>query len=178
MPATGPKAPRGKLPSRWPRHLSEIEHALSERAAEISDELERGIPQTLGHRAADVLLRIGSSWLLVIGFLVWIAGWITVNSLVLAGGVDPYPYIFLNLLFSGLSSILAPIVLISQSRMEQLDRLRATENFRTNLEAELQIAALHEKVDHLGGPKWDELEQLEDAQQEILELLLRRRRGR
>jgi uncharacterized membrane protein len=181
MSTTRPQAPRrGTRPGRRasPPRLSEIEQALTERAAEISDALERGIPRTLGHRAADGLTRVGGSWQLVISLLAFIALWIAANGVVLAGDVDPFPFIFLNLIFSGLSATLAPIVLISQGRMEQIDRLRSTENFRTNLRAELQIAELHAKLDHLGGACWDQLRALEAAQREILDELLRRHRWR
>lgn len=167
---------RGKV-KPWPPELPEVEQALTDRAIEISDELERGIPRTFAHRAADVLTRLGGSWPLVLGLLTFIAAWIVLNSVVLArlaGGIDPFPFIFLNLIFSGLSALLAPIVMISQSRMEQLDRLRSTENFRTNLRAERQIAELHGKLDRLAGEQWDELLELERAQQVILDELRRR----
>ncbi len=151
--------------------LPEVEKELTARATEIADEVERGVPDSLGLRAADAVARIGGSWGFVLGFMVVIAGWAILNSLILAGGFDPYPYILLNLVLSCLASIQAPIILMSQSRMAQVDRIRATEDFRINLKAELEVAALHEKMDHLLHQQWDRLLELQEVQLAILEEL-------
>ncbi len=158
--------------------LPEVEKELSARAAEIAQEIERGVPDSLGLRAADAVARIGGSWGFVLGFMMAIACWTVMNSLVLGRGFDPYPYILLNLVLSCLASIQAPIILMSQSRMAQVDRIRATEDFRINLKAELEVAALHEKVDHLIHQQWDRLLELQEVQLAILEELRGERSGK
>ena len=131
------------------RELAEVEEEIAQRASEIVDEIEHGAPQSFGHRAADAVARVGGSWTFVLGFIAMLVAWAVINGVVLAGGFDPYPFILLNLMLSCLASIQAPIIMMSQSRMAELDRIRATEDFRINLKAQLEIASLHEKIDHL-----------------------------
>lgn len=131
------------------RELAEMEEEIAKRAGEIVDEIEHGAPQSFGHRAADAVARVGGSWGFVLGFIAMLIAWAVLNGVVLAGGFDPYPFILLNLMLSCLASIQAPIILMSQSRMAEIDRIRATEDFRINLKAQLEIASLHEKIDHM-----------------------------
>ncbi len=131
------------------RELAEVEEEIAQRASEIVDEIEHGAPRSFGHRAADAVARVGGSWTFVLGFIAMLVAWAVINSVVLAGGFDPYPFILLNLMLSCLASIQAPIIMMSQSRMAEIDRIRATEDFRINLKAQLEIASLHEKIDHM-----------------------------
>jgi uncharacterized membrane protein len=154
--------------------LSDVEKEIAARAAAIADAIERGVPATLGHRAADAVARIGGSWTFVLAFIGMILGWAVLNTVALASGAfDPYPYILLNLVLSCIASIQAPIILMSQSRMAQVDRIRATEDFRINLKAELEISSLHEKMDHLLHQQWNRLLELQQVQLEILQELRR-----
>ena len=66
-----------------------------------------------------------------------------------ADRLDPYPFIFLNLLLSMLAAIQAPIIMMSQNRQAAKDRIEARHDFEVNLKAELEILALHEKLDRL-----------------------------
>ena len=62
---------------------------------------------------------------------------------------DPYPYILLNLFLSMLAAIQAPIILMSQNRQSDKDRISAEHDYEVNLKAELEIMLLHEKIDLL-----------------------------
>ncbi len=62
---------------------------------------------------------------------------------------DPYPFILLNLCLSCIAAVQAPIIMMSQKRQEVKDRLRADNDYRVNLKAELEIRHLHEKLDYL-----------------------------
>lgn len=76
--------------------------------------------------------------------------WIGMNSIVLIWHPpDPYPFILLNLILSCLAAIQAPIIMMSQKRQEEKDRLRSQHDYQINLKAELEIRHLHEKTDHL-----------------------------
>lgn len=153
---------------------SDVEKEIGERAAAIADEIEGGVPASFGQRAADQVARIGGSWGFVLGFIAVILSWAVLNTVILVSeAFDPFPYIFLNLVLSCLSAVQAPIILMSQSRMSQVDRIRATEDFRINLKAELEVASLHEKMDHLLHQQWDRLLELQQVQLEILEELRR-----
>ncbi len=126
---------------------------------------------TLGQRIADRVAVVGGSWSFILGFCACLAVWATPNSLVLARPFDPYPSIFLNLLLSMLAAIQAPIIMMSQNRQAQRDRLDASHDDEVNLKAEIEIMALHEKLDALRAAH-------EAAQQRRIEILTRLAEGR
>ena len=64
-------------------------------------------------------------------------------------GFDPYPFIFLNLILSMLAALQAPVIMMSQNRQAERDRLDAAHDYEVNLKAEIEIMALHEKLDEL-----------------------------
>jgi len=88
---------------------------------------------------------------------------------------DPYPFILLNLVLSCLAAIQAPIIIMSQKRQEARDRLRAENDYRVNLKAELEIRHLHEKIDHLLTEQWERLAEIQQIQLELLQELTARR---
>jgi uncharacterized membrane protein len=117
----------------------------------------RGAPgsdekRTVGERIADQVAEFGGSWTFIGIFVATLLGWIALNSWILAGrAFDPYPYILLNLLLSCLASLQAPVILMSQNRQAKRDRERAEADYEINLQAEIEIKALHEKLDQLGA---------------------------
>jgi uncharacterized membrane protein len=149
--------------------LSDVEEEIARRATAIADEIEHSVPASFGQRTADAVARIGGSWGFVLGFIGFLIAWAILNGVLLASdAVDPYPFILLNLMLSCLASVQAPIILMAQTRMSELDRIRATEDLRVNLKAEIEVAALHEKMDHLLHQQWQRLLALQTAQMEIL----------
>lgn len=105
---------------------------------------------TTGARVADAVARIGGSWGFIISFMVFLVAWTLLNSVVLVSGAfDPYPYIFLNLVLSMLAAIQAPVIMMSQNRQAERDRIDAAHDYEVNLKAEIEIMALHEKLDEL-----------------------------
>jgi uncharacterized membrane protein len=97
--------------------------------------------------------------------------WIILNSFILLklnSSFDPYPYILLNLVLSMLAAIQAPIILMSQNRQAYKDRLSAEHDYEVNLKAELEIIALHEKVDSLKQEQWLELIVIQEEQLKLL----------
>lgn len=104
---------------------------------------------SLGQRMADAVACFGGSWAFISGFAVALVLW-TGGNLVLAGAAfDPYPFIFLNLVLSMLAAIQAPIIMMSQNRQAAKDRDVSAHDYEVNLKAEIEIMALHEKVDRL-----------------------------
>ncbi|MBN9564668.1 MAG: DUF1003 domain-containing protein [Alphaproteobacteria bacterium] len=119
-----------------------------------SPEYSEGSPLTLGQQLADKVAGFGGSWLFISIFTIIIIGWILLNSFLIIGWVkpfDPSPYILLNLILSILAAVQAPIILMSQNRQGEKDRLQAKKDFEVNLKAELEILHLHEKIDHLNA---------------------------
>jgi uncharacterized membrane protein len=112
---------------------------------------------TFGDRLADQVASFGGSWKFLIIFALFIAAWVLMNSVMLVVGFDPYPYILLNLFMSMLASIQAPIIMMSQNRQAVKDRLAATHDYEVNLKAEIEIMALHEKLDEMRAKDLAEL---------------------
>jgi len=134
--------------------------------------LEEPDQATFGQRAADAVARFGGSWTFIILFAIVLCGWVLLNSWLLARngakGFDPYPYILLNLFLSMLASIQAPVILMSQNRQGEKDRQDARNDYEINLKAELEIMALHEKMDALKVKQWEELIALQKEQIRML----------
>jgi len=162
--------------------LSAIDAEVSRRAAEhstITADIEAQFRRklSLGQRVADSVASVGGSWPFVIGFGTVLAIWIVVNSLVLRrGAFDPYPYILLNLALSCLAAVQAPIIMMSQNRAAARDRLEADEDYKVNLKAELEVASLHEKIDHLLHVQWERMVEIQQTQLELLNELAARKR--
>ncbi|PYJ69633.1 MAG: hypothetical protein DME76_08345 [Verrucomicrobia bacterium] len=117
-------------------------------SADISKQFERKL--TFGERLSDHIAEFGGSWRFLISFGAVLLIWIAINGVVLATrAFDPYPFILLNLILSCLAAVQAPIIMMSQNRAEARDRLRAENDYKVNLKAELEIRHLHEKTDHL-----------------------------
>jgi uncharacterized membrane protein len=127
-----------------------IERAVKRLAVSRNVDEELAEKATLGQRVADKVAAVGGSWGFIIGFGLVILAWVALNSVVLASrAFDPYPYILLNLMLSMLASIQAPVILMSQNRQAARDRLVAGHDYEVNLKAEIEIAALHEKLDEI-----------------------------
>lgn len=124
----------------------------------------------LGDRFADNLARFGGSWNFLLGFGLALILWMILNSGIFGiWEFDPYPFIFLNLILSCLAAVQAPVILMSQRRAEQKDRLRAQSDYRVNLKAELEIRHLHEKMDHLISKQWQRLSEIQQLQLETMQ---------
>jgi uncharacterized membrane protein len=122
----------------------------SQVARNVNNVLEE--QQTFGERLADRVAQLGGSWAFIATFTAMLVGWVVVNTVVLTrfgGGFDPYPYIFLNLILSMVAALQAPVILMSQNRQAARDRLAASLDYEINLKAEVEIMALHEKMDRI-----------------------------
>ena len=106
---------------------------------------------TFGQRVADRVATFGGSWSFIILFGIAMTVWVIMNStaLFLKNHFDPYPYILLNLFLSMVAAIQAPVIMMSQNRQAAKDRLKSDVQYDVNLKAELEVAHLHHKVDHI-----------------------------
>lgn len=129
---------------------------------------------TLGQRMADRIADFGGSWRFISIFGGVIILWMLINSIhYFMRPFDPYPYIFLNLVLSCLAAVQAPIIMMSQNRQEERDRMHAEHDYRINLKAELEIRNLHEKLDHLLMNQWQRLLEIQEIQTELIEEIAR-----
>ena len=125
---------------------------------------------TLGDRMADRVATFGGSWTFILSFLTVLVIWMMLNVTGwLFKPFDLYPFILLNLLLSCIAAIQAPIIMMSQRRQEQKDRLRGENDYKVNLNAELEIRQLHEKIDHQLAHQWERLAEMQEIQIELLE---------
>lgn len=157
------------------RHISEHTHISR------NTSLEYDKSTTFGQRAADAVARFGGSWAFIFVFAIVLISWVVLNSYILVSydqTFDPYPYILLNLFLSMLASIQAPIILMSQNRQAEKDRLEAEHDYEVNLKAELEIMLLHEKVDLLREKQWTELINIQKDQLKLLENLIEKEQKR
>lgn len=134
----------------------------SERFQEVDVEKYALEHYTFGNRLADKVAKVGGSWGFVISFVVVLVVWMTINVAQLFGlHFDPYPFILLNLFLSCISAVQAPIIMMSQNRQADQDKLDRDNDAKTNKKAELELKLLHSKLDHQGIIQQDTVKLLE-----------------
>jgi uncharacterized membrane protein len=104
---------------------------------------------TFGQKAADNLAKFAGSWTFIIAFFIVLVLWIALNSFFLFKPFDVFPFILLNLILSCLASIQAPVIMMSQNRQEQKDRMRAINDYKVNLKSEIIVEDIHIKLDNI-----------------------------
>jgi uncharacterized membrane protein len=108
---------------------------------------------TIGQRIADKVASFGGSWTFIIIYVSFLVAWMAINTFVLVhygrgengAEFDPYPYILLNLMLSMTAALQAPIIMMSQNRAAEKDRLAAEQDFKVNLKSELMLEELMRK---------------------------------
>lgn len=130
-----------------------------------------------GDRLADRMAGFAGSWTFILGFTGMLAIWMAINVWLLRQEpFDPYPFILLNLLLSCVAALQAPLIMMSQRRVEAKDRMRSENDYQVNLKAEIEIRHLHEKIDHHLLKQWDRLAEIEQMQLELLDALQKPRK--
>ena len=124
-------------------------------------------PLTFGDRIADRVASFGGSWPFIGIALAAICVWMLIN-IRSPKPFDPYPYILLNLVLSCLAAFQAPVIMMSQNRQAVRDRLDAQNDHEVNTKAELEIVALHTKLDEIRDQKWGELVRMQEQQIALL----------
>lgn len=133
---------------------------------------------SFGGRMADRMAEFGGSWRFVLLFMGLLALWVVVNSLaVFWRPIDPYPFIFLNLILSCVAALQAPIIMMSQNRQEKRDRLRADQDYKVNLKAELEVRLLTAKIDQLRNHQWQRLLEIQKIQTDLMQEILSQRQS-
>ena len=128
---------------------------------------------TFGQRVADRVATFGGSWAFIGIFLTGMLAWMTING-DQQHPFDPYPYILLNLILSCVAALQAPVIMMSQNRQNARDRIDARSDYEVNLRAELQIVALHAKLDAAREQEWARIAELMAVQVEKIGLIEQR----
>ncbi|MBO3760236.1 DUF1003 domain-containing protein [Ciceribacter sp. L1K22] len=156
-----------KLLGKTAEQLSAVERRVLKKARErriVSADAHEDFlaTATLGQRLADGIARVGGSWSFIFAFIAFLVIWALANTIFLTKDApDPYPFIFLNLLLSMVAAIQAPIIMMSQNRQAERDRFMAARDYEINLKAEIEVLALHDKIDI------EVLVELRDARKQI-----------
>jgi uncharacterized membrane protein len=128
----------------------DILHLLLQNKVSKDVDAQQNKNQTFGARMADNIAKFAGSWTFILIFIGCLIFWIILNSLLIATHpFDAYPFILLNLVLSCVAAIQAPVIMMSQNRQEEKDRLRAQNDYKTNLKSEIIIEDLHHKLDEL-----------------------------
>ena len=131
------------------RRLRRTDNLLRHRISR-NPNTEEDARTTPADRAADLIATFGGSWKFIGLSLLMLFVWMGMNIWYLkTQAFDPYPFVFLNLVLGMITSLQAPIIMMSQNRQAQKDRLRADLDYEVNLKNELLLteirSLLHEK---------------------------------
>lgn len=126
--------------------LRRTDELLQQRVSRNANEEEEK-RMTVSDRMADLLAEFGGSWKFIGVSLALILGWIIFNSIILVRGFDPAPYQMLNLTLAVVAGLQAPIIMMSQNRQTEKDRLRADLDFQVNLKNELSLIEVLRRLD-------------------------------
>jgi uncharacterized membrane protein len=128
--------------------------------------------RSLGERVSDRIAAVMGSWKFIIFQSVALAIWVALNLAAYINHWDPYPFILLNLALSFQAAYAAPIIMMSQNRQADKDRLQSKSDYEVNLKAEMEIMQLHEKFNELRDNYWADLVRMQQHQIEMLERLV------
>ena len=136
--------------------LRRTDELLRSRVSRNANEEEKA-RETLADRAADLIAEFGGSWKFIIVSFMAIILWIVLNSWILIRGFDPAPYQMLNLTLAVIAGMQAPIIMMSQNRQGEKDRLRADLDYQVNLKNELSLAEVLRRLDVLESERLPKL---------------------
>ncbi len=114
---------------------------------DISHEIKKRL--TFGQRAADIVTHFCGTWTFIFLLMVFIFAWISLNVWGYMRAWDPWPFIILNLMLSGLATVQAPIILMSQNREAEKDRKRAEYTYYIDRKSERELALIQKELAHI-----------------------------
>lgn len=120
-------------------------------------------------KIADKIAKFGWSWSFIITFLFIIVVRISSNIIFDSKARDQYPFILLNLVLFCVAALQAPVIMMSQNRQFEKDRLKSENDYKIDMKSETEIALLHDKLDHLLMKKWQTLLDIQETQLELLQ---------
>ncbi|HJQ23606.1 MAG TPA: DUF1003 domain-containing protein [Blastocatellia bacterium] len=146
----------------------------------VARNVEREFAERLsvGDRVADRFAAVMGSWPFIICQSIILAFWVALNLTAYINHWDPYPFILLNLALSFQAAYAAPIIMMSQNRQADKDRLQSKSDYEVNMKAEMEIMQLHEKFNDLRDHYWADLVRMQQQQIDMLERLVHELCGR
>jgi uncharacterized membrane protein len=176
MPVTRANTAR-KFLAKEIEKLSEQERDIVERfisrgriARNVVKEFDESL--TLGQRISDGVAEMMGSWRFIIIQSTLLAAWVILNISAYINHWDPYPFILLNLALSFQAAYAAPIIMMSQNRQSEKDRMQSRNDYEVDMKAEMEIMQLHEKFNELRDSYWADLVRMQQQQIDMLERLV------
>ena len=117
--------------------------------------------RSFGDKLADKITEVAGSWKFIIGMIIFLTLWILLNLYILEDQ-DPYPFILLNLILSCIAALQAPIIMMSQNREAKKDRMRSSNDYKTDLKSELILEELHNEMQKIIATQNKILKQLNE----------------
>jgi uncharacterized membrane protein len=114
------------------------------------DQLPTKLPRetrTFGQRAADVVTNFCGSWTFIIMVLTYIFIWISLNLVAWQFRWDPWPFIILNLTLSCLAALQAPIILMSNNRQAERDRISLRYDYLVDRKTSRDVARIIKEIE-------------------------------
>lgn len=142
----------------------ELINMLIDEPIAVDIDKQSDINRTFGDKVADKITEVAGSWNFIIGMVIFLILWIILNIYVLENA-DPYPFILLNLLLSCIAALQAPIIMMSQNRESKKDRLRSSNDYKTDLKSELILEELHREISRLTANQNKILKLLEEKEE-------------
>lgn len=130
-----------------PNEKEELIEMLIDNPIAVDIDKQEENSKTFGDKMADKISDIAGSWTFILIFVLFLIFWVVLNVFILKDGIDPYPFILLNLLLSCIAAIQAPIIMMSQHREAKKDSLRNQNDYITDLKSELILEDLHRKME-------------------------------
>lgn len=152
-------------------HVRETVHDVTQNLLyeyqDVQEQLDSRI--TFGQKVADEVARFGGSWTFILSFIAFMGIWMALNVIQPFGiSFDKYPFILLNLALSTLAAVQAPLIMMSQNRASDYDRLQARNDYHVNKQSKEEIRFLHEKIDHLVQQDQSDLLTIQKLQTEMI----------
>ncbi|KRL07291.1 DUF1003 domain-containing protein [Liquorilactobacillus hordei] len=149
------------------RKLTRVMENDAYQVIDVREQLEHSL--TFGQKIADGVAHFGGSWAFILSFIGIMIFWILLNIFHWFGvHFDPYPFILLNLFLSMVAAIQAPLIMMSQNRSSEYDRMESRNDYQVNQKSEEEIRVLHSKIDHLIQQDQPNLLQIQKIQTEML----------
>ena len=165
-----------KMLSAITNRLRDTDEMLRQRVSRNAN-VEEAARMTMADRLANRLAEFGGSWMFIAVLVLMLIFWVALNSwLMVNSDIDPYPYNLLSLMLGIIAGVQAPIIMMSQNRAGEKDRLAAEQDFKVNLKSELMLEEMLRK-DKERGQKMDELVEIVRALQNTSQTAKRRDEG-
>ncbi|MBA3765651.1 MAG: DUF1003 domain-containing protein [Acidobacteria bacterium] len=158
-----------KMLSAITNRLRETDELLRQRVSRNVNE-EEAARMTKSDRMASELAVFAGSWRFIGVLILILTGWIMLNSWFMGRPFDEYPYQLFGLVLGVIAGIQAPIIMMSQNRQDEKDRLRADLDYQVNLKNELSLGEVLRRLDVLESER---LPILFRQQNERIETVLR-----